>query len=59
MAKIVENPTGGRRSIRLTPDDVAMVISAYQLRTKALKLANYTDLKHALEGQPIYLPEDL
>jgi hypothetical protein len=62
MAKIVDNPAGGRRQIRLSADDVAMVVSAYQLRVQhlnAVKAANYSDLHQALMGNPIYLPEEL
>mgnify|MGYP000644408600 CR=1 FL=1 len=58
MAKIVENPHGGRRMIRLSEHDVAMVISAIQQRFGP-QATSHQELKLNLQQQPLYLPEDV
>lgn len=58
MARILENEQGGRRMIRLTSDDIVMVLSMVQQEFKGIA-TSYDTLKQRLEKQPFYLPEEL
>ncbi len=57
MARILENPYGGRRMIRLSGEDVMMVVSTMQQALHG-KGATYQDVYHVLSSQPLYLPEE-
>lgn len=57
MAKIVENTHGGRRMIRLSTEDMLMVITRVQQEFRGGP-ASYTDLKRVLSDRPFYLPEE-
>lgn len=60
MAKIIENEQG-RRLIRLTPDDILMVVGLYQKQCHSNPTTSltYEDLKSALVANPLYLPEEV
>lgn len=57
MARIVENSTGGRRMIRLTGDDILMVVALVQREFRHAP-ATPDGLKRILTSRPFYLPED-
>jgi hypothetical protein len=57
MAKILDNPNGGRRMIRLSGEDILMVVSLVQQEFRG-STATYTDLKDVLTTRPFYLPEE-
>lgn len=57
MARILDNPNGGRRMIRLTGDDIMMVLAMVQQEFRG-RLANYDDLESTLVHRPFYLPEE-
>ncbi|GEM_PF-924339 len=56
MALIVDNPHG-RRMVRLSIDDILMVVSMYQQKCNC---KNYTheEVRQALKNNSFYLPED-
>lgn len=58
MARIVENH-GGRRMIRLTPEDVLTVVSLYQQQLYGLENRDYEGIRSRLQEAHVYLPEDL
>lgn len=58
MAHILDNPAGGRRMIRLTSDDVMMVVSRLQSANHPNPLSPDA-LREALERFPVYLPEEV
>lgn len=57
MAKIIENHFG-RRMIRLSSDDVLMIVQQYQqiCHNKAL---DFMKAKNILEDNLLYLPEEV
>lgn len=57
MAKIIENHIG-RRMIRLSSDDIIMVVQQYQqiCRNKTL---DFLSAKNMLEDNLLYLPEEV
>ena len=57
MAKIIEN-FNGRRTIRLSVDDVFMVIGQYQ-QLAASKILEAPDARELLSKNFVYLPEDV
>jgi len=57
MAKIIEN-FNGRRTIRLSVDDVFMVISQYQ-QLAASKILESADARKLLSKNFVYLPEEI
>lgn len=57
MAHIVENPNGGRRLIRLSGDDVMMIMARVQQECRQGP-ATYGQLKAVMASRPFYLPED-
>lgn len=58
MAKIIENSPGGRRMIRLTGDDIMMILSMVQREFRDGP-ATYPQLQNVLANRPFYLPEDI
>lgn len=56
MAKIIENKIG-RRSVRLSTDDIISVVREYQNFSCLVK--NHEDIRFLLDSIDIYLPEDL
>lgn len=56
MALIIDN-TNGRRMIKLSVDDVLMVISLYQQKCNC-KDYTYEQVRIALKNNNFYLPED-
>ena len=57
MAYVIENPNG-RRSIRLSVDDILTVVSIYQQRCNC-KDFDYDEIRQELRKYNIYLPEDV
>lgn len=57
MARIIDNPTG-RRMVKLTIDDILMIVSMYQQKCNC-KNFTYTEVRQALSSGEFYLPEDL
>lgn len=57
MAKIMENTHGGRRMIRLSSEDVMMIVSMVQQEFRQGP-ATYDDLETLLTSRPFYLPEE-
>jgi len=57
MAQIIENPNG-RRMIRLSIDDVLMVVSVYQQKCNS-KSYTYDEVRNELGKGQFYLPEDI
>ncbi|MEI8377984.1 MAG: hypothetical protein WCF95_05560 [bacterium] len=57
MAKIIEN-YNGRRTIRLSVDDIFMVISQYQ-QLSASKILEAPEARKLLSKNFVYLPEDI
>ncbi|MDD3418985.1 MAG: hypothetical protein PHE78_00125 [Candidatus Gastranaerophilales bacterium] len=57
MATIIENPQG-RRTIRLSIDDVFMIIGQYQ-QISASKILEFEEARHLLSKNFIYIPEDV
>jgi hypothetical protein len=58
MAKILENPHGGRRMIRLSGDDIMMIVSMVQQAFRG-ETTDYYQLQEVLATQPFYLPEEM
>lgn len=58
MAKILENSHGGRRMIRLSGEDIMMVVSMFQREFRDTPVT-YSDLKEKLINRPFYLPEEI
>lgn len=56
MAKIIEN-TNGRRTIRVSTDDILSLVREYQTITRGVK--DYQGLRKILSENSFYLPEDL
>jgi len=56
MALIIDN-TAGRRMIKLSVDDILMVISMYQQKCNC-KDYTYEEVRLALKNNNFYLPED-
>lgn len=56
MATIIENPIG-RRMVKLSIDDVLMIISLYQQKFNT-KCFTYAEVRQTLANEKIYLPED-
>lgn len=57
MAKIIEN-SEGRRMIRLSIDDVFMIIGQYQ-QISSSKILEEPNARRLLSKNFIYLPEDI
>jgi len=57
MAQIIEN-SQGRRTIRLSIDDVFMIIGQYQ-QLSASKILEEPDARKILAKNFFYLPEDI
>jgi len=57
MAKIIDNPAG-RRMIKLSPDDVMMIVSMFQRRCGS-KAHTCEEARRVLGLDRIYLPEDI
>lgn len=58
MAKIVDN-FEGRRMIRLSTEDVLMVVSLYQQQIYTLQQRTYDDVRERLDELQCYLPEEV
>ena len=56
MAKIIENETG-RRTIKMSPDDVISVVKEYQRLVQTPK--SYEKTREILINTNIYLPEEV
>ena len=56
MAQIIENLMG-RRSIRLSTDDIINIVREYQ--NISLGACNYNEIRERLNKFELYLPEDL
>ena len=59
MALILDNPNGGRRSIRLNAADISMIVASYQIAFKNKKMPSYQALTDWIGETPLYLPEDV
>ncbi len=57
MAKILENPHGGRRMIRLSSEDIISIVSLVQ-REFRRGPATPKELETVLTKRPFYLPEE-
>lgn len=57
MARIIDNPNG-RRMIKLTIDDVLMIVTLYQQKCNC-KEYTYDEVRKALSIGQFYLPEDM
>ncbi|MGE0201686.1 MAG: hypothetical protein AB7P76_12050 [Candidatus Melainabacteria bacterium] len=57
MARIMEN-NQGRRMIRLSAEDVLMVVSLYQQQLYSLQQQTYDEKYDKLKALELYLPED-
>ena len=57
MARIIDNQIG-RRMIRLSIDDVLMIVSMYQQKCNC-KNYTYDEVRKALSASQFYLPEDV
>lgn len=55
MARILENINGGRRTIKLSTDDIISVIQQYQQIVSMNK--NISDVRNILEDNVIFIPE--
>jgi len=57
MAQIINN-VSGRRLIKLSVDDILMIVSLYQEKCSC---KNYTqeEIRRSLSGQDFYLPEEI
>ncbi|MCA9788290.1 MAG: hypothetical protein KC476_02700 [Cyanobacteria bacterium HKST-UBA06] len=58
MAKIITHAHNSRRLIRLTSDDVLMIINRLQRDFRGQK-ATYDGITKALAEQPLYIPEEV
>ncbi len=58
MAKILEN-LNGRRSIRLSAEDVLAVVNQYQQGFQKESPKTHVELVKWLQKQPYYLPEEV
>ncbi len=58
MAKILDNPHGGRRMIRLSSEDIMMIMAMMQTQFSGSP-ASYHDIEARLTHSPFYLPEEL
>ena len=56
MAQIIDNSTG-RRMIKLSTDDILMIVSLYQQKCNC-KNFTYDEVRKALSNGQFYLPED-
>lgn len=57
MAKIIEN-VSGRRMIKLSPDDVFMIIGQYQQQCSSRGLT-HEEARNLINSESFYLPEDI
>lgn len=57
MARIIDNPNG-RRAIKLTTDDILMIVTMYQQRCNC-KDYTYDEVRVALAQSSFYIPEDM
>lgn len=57
MAQIIDN-LHGRKMIKLSADDVLMIVSLYQQRCNC-KDYSYDEVRKALGNGRFYLPEDV
>jgi hypothetical protein len=57
MARILDNPYGGRRMIRLSSEDIMMVVSMFQQEFRNAA-PTYSDVEQFLTSRPFYLPEE-
>lgn len=57
MATIIDNPNG-RRMIKLSIDDILMVVSIYQQKCNC-KNFTYDEVRLALQSGQFYLPEEI
>lgn len=57
MARIIESAFGGRRTVKLSTDDVISVVREYQNIIR--KKTDYIQTRDILEDTVIYLPEDI
>ncbi len=56
MAKIIEN-SKGRRSIKLSIDDIISIVREYQNITKCETV--YSEIRKKLSNADFYLPEEI
>jgi hypothetical protein len=56
MAQIIDNSTG-RRMIKLSTDDILMIVSLYQQKCNCRNFT-YDEVRKALNTGQFYLPED-
>ena len=57
MARIIESPFGGRRTVKLSTDDIISVVREYQNTVR--KRTNYFQTRNLLEDIVIYIPEEV
>lgn len=57
MAQIIDNPNG-RKMIKLSTDDILMIVSLYQQKCNC-KDYTYDEVRKSLSGGRFYLPEDM
>ena len=57
MARIIDN-TQGRRMIKLSTDDILMIVSLYHQKCNC-KNYTYDEVRNALSAGQFYLPEDI
>lgn len=57
MAQIIDNPNG-RKMIKLSTDDILMIVSLYQQRCNSRDYT-YDEVRKALNEGKFYLPEDI
>ena len=57
MARIIDN-SSGRRMIRLSIDDILMIVSMYQQKCNCRDYT-YDEVRKALSIGQFYLPEDV
>lgn len=56
MARIIDNPQG-RRMIRLSTDDVLMIVSIYQQQCNCRDYT-YDEVRRVIDSNRFFLPED-
>lgn len=57
MARIIESATGGRRTIKLSSDDIISIVREYQRIVS--RQEKMIDIRNLLENNLICIPEDV
>ncbi|MFH0702035.1 MAG: hypothetical protein V2B14_00650 [bacterium] len=58
MARIIDNENG-RRMIKLSTNDIFMIVSMYQQKCSDCKDFTYDEVRKILNLERFYLPEDI